>query len=482
MSRLVRTLDRVSNPIAQPWLGQLARRVPGPLHKWWLPLRAFAPRGLWVDGVEQYTDAGCSTPAIVGDAVYAWRDLSGYGYDAGQGTAAARPIRAADGLNFDGTNHFMTAPSFTSAYVDYTVVAVIDQDPMYGSQHDLFSYNDSSYWCIAASSDALGLHSVSGYDGTAWRAGCVSRTGRQVLTWRWNSAALTLETYRNGVLLGVGVYDGAFRAWVTGAVIGATFTGIQKFDGRLMTLAVFDRVVPDAELGRINSILMAQHGLTFTRNSIASLVFWARPDAANVTLNGSDVAAVADMASTPHNLTQVVALEQPLYLPTGGPNGTPAVEHDGVDETLATVAFTLNQPAHVFEVAKPHVAKDGNYSSSMCGLGSSTSGWIYTIWATSIGIHAGANLGTSGGSDNDQWSRWQFLFNGASSNITKNGVSLVTGDAGANAIGGFVVGTQTGVAGRFFDGAWAERWIYSRQLNAYEIAANDALTLARYGL
>lgn len=449
--------------------------------QWWQPILNLTPKVLLIDGVGQFTDAGV-TPAVVGDAVYQWSNLADAANPAVQATAGNRPDRDAAGLHFDGAADFMAIAGFDNVGNDCTVVAVVDVDANTGID-DLVTVGGVTAHVLASTNDST--NTVGGYDlnALAWRAGMPTKTGRQVLAWRWTSGTTLLETYRDGVKLGQATYSGTITT-KTGLIIGADLAlPTALFDGKLLSLVVFNSSLSDANLAIVHREMLARYSLVFDRASVAGLITWLRPDTGYVTLNGADVSAVADRAATPHNLSQAVAGEQPAYEATGGPNGTPCITHDGVDETLASTAFTVAQPMQLFAVLKPHVAQDGNYSSFVSSLNSGNEGWHYYIWGASLGIYSSTNLGTGGGAANNTWMRIQCAFNGASSNITKNGTSLATANAGAVApiTNGYVLGKQTG-SGRFFDGSWAEMWEYNRVLNTYEIAANDALTLARYGL
>ncbi len=73
------------------------------------------------------------------------------------------------------------------------------------------------------------------------------------------------------------------------------------------------------------------------------------------------------------------------------------------------------------------------------------------------------------------------VYNGASSTLRIDGAEVVTGDPGANAMGGITVGTwfdQTSP----WDGLIAEIAIFDRLLDAAEIGQMETYLATRYGV
>lgn len=81
----------------------------------------------WLDMTapnSMFTNTGCTTPAVNGNQIACWKDLSGNNMNYTQATAASRPIyNTATGVDFDGTNDYMsgTVPAGvgTTATISY---------------------------------------------------------------------------------------------------------------------------------------------------------------------------------------------------------------------------------------------------------------------------------------------------------------------------------------------------------------------------
>jgi len=448
------------------WYAKLRYQQP-----WWQPILNLTPKVLLVDGVGQFTDAGV-TPAVIGDAVYQWTNLGDAANPAVQATAGKRPTRTAAGLDFvPASSSEMAIAGFTSASNDYTVVAVLEPDAV-SSTYSFFS--SSSPGVLAGFQSFM----AAGYDGTAWRLGMNVRTAKQVLAWRWDSGGGIVEMYCNGVKLGQNTYDGVYPGWPAGATIGALGGGGQYFDGKLLSLAVFDSKLSDANLAIVHREMLARYSLTFDRWSIAGCVGAYRPLSQNVVLNGADVSQLTDLTGLGHHLLQANATKQPLHVASGGPNGAPYVEFDGIDERIAGW-WAWPQPMHVFSVLMPSVSMVNGKECYDAGTGSSGMAFV-TVGTNRIQCYSSAAITIAAGANNNTWMRFDVLTNGASSWVTRSGVKT-TGDLGVYGVGGLNLGSDNGGV-NFADCRYAEIWGYNRALNAYEVAANDALTLARYAL
>lgn len=148
---------------------------------------------------------------------------------------------------------------------------------------------------------------------------------------------------------------------------------------------------------------------------------------------GSGFATKAyDQSGNARDLAQATTTRQ-VQLLLNIINGKPVMRGDGIDDFFA-LAFTLNQPAHVFAVIRQVAwtntdsVWDGGTSNRMRLMQLSPSPGLAT-YAGNFGPSTNAlAVGTAG--------VLSVLYSGASSKLRLNGGAAVTGDVGANIPGG----------------------------------------------
>jgi hypothetical protein len=181
------------------------------------------------------------------------------------------------------------------------------------------------------------------------------------------------------------------------------------------------------------------------------------------------VSAWADQSGLGHHLTQVTAANQPL-LARSAENGSVTVQFDASGgDSLASAAFTLNQPEDVFAVMR--VISQGTAGVQDIGWDGITAGNMVlgNIIAGVVAISAGVGLSYSG--VDLAFPAYDYVecqYNGASSVVNTHGLALgSTGNAGANNAGGFTLG---GLANgtRGMNAEYTEILIYNRILSAAE--------------
>lgn len=171
----------------------------------------------------------------------------------------------------------------------------------------------------------------------------------------------------------------------------------------------------------------------------AAIAIWAG--------GASDVVTVYDQAPAGDDITQAVALGQPLYV-ASAQNGHAGMSFDGVNQYLQgayTTGGALSQPVSIFAVAQ-------------LDAGSVNDGVTYNLihgddgvnriilrqhtppapdaWA----IYAGVFL--IGGASDANWNVWAVLANGATSEFWINGTSEAAGDTGAGNPDGITIGAD----------------------------------------
>ncbi len=162
-----------------------------------------------------------------------------------------------------------------------------------------------------------------------------------------------------------------------------------------------------------------------------------------MTLSGSEVVAWADLLSG-NSLVQGTSASRPLMQSDG------SLVFDGVDDFLATGAFTLNQPFTVYLYAQQlswtanDIVFDGfTYQSTMLAQGG-VDPQVFTF-AGSIGPVNGdwIQVGPLGRAVS-------CVFNGASSTIDMgNTLATTSGNAGVQNAGGFTLGSGGAGTGNF---------------------------------
>jgi hypothetical protein len=181
------------------------------------------------------------------------------------------------------------------------------------------------------------------------------------------------------------------------------------------------------------------------------------------------VSAWADQSGLGHDLTQVTAANQPLLV-DAAENGSLAVRFDtSGGDSLASAAFTLNQPEDVFAVMK--VLTQGTAGVLDIGWDGIAAGDMVlgNIIAGTVAISAGVALSYAGVDlAFPAYDYFECQYNGATSVVNAHGLALgSTGNAGANNAGGFTLG---GLANgtRGMNAEYTEILIYNRILSAAE--------------
>ena len=120
---------------------------------------------------------------------------------------------------------------------------------------------------------------------------------------------------------------------------------------------------------------------------------------------------------------------------------------DGVDNFLKASAFTLEQPEMIYIVFKQVSWTDNDRIFD--GDGSDSGGMYQKDSSPNIKVIAGAPSNANANLVVNTFGIIRLLFNGASSKLQVNETVAVTGNFGANNMGGFTLGQQGGGVLRF---------------------------------
>jgi hypothetical protein len=134
----------------------------------------------------------------------------------------------------------------------------------------------------------------------------------------------------------------------------------------------------------------------------------------------------------------------------------PCLEFDGIDDYVNTSGFTaISQPDTIIAVFDTGRPLDWGSGGSLRQLFSPTIG--------TVGIYAGTILSGGGSLSSGVFVIQTAIFNGASSSVYINGLSVLSGDAGTNSLGNVIMGTD---GTSFFSGKVAELLVYNSTLSS----------------
>jgi hypothetical protein len=198
-----------------------------------------------------------------------------------------------------------------------------------------------------------------------------------------------------------GIYNGAAsKGWLAGGVptmvgdVGALgFDGLNIFSyhgsdnngfgsGDIFEVIAYNRVLSLAELDQVGNYLAAKYGITWAPAQAAApfnpltaiswhTAVWAEDAAWSHPADGAAVATWRDGSGHSRDLVQATGTMQPLYRAvTAALGGRPAIEFDGVDDSLAVASFTaVAPPFSLVVVGQRRGAGGGGNERAMCRVG-----------------------------------------------------------------------------------------------------------------
>lgn len=182
----------------------------------------------------------------------------------------------------------------------------------------------------------------------------------------------------------------------------------------------------------------------FSPRAFPGLVLWL--DASYITgLNdGNSInTELLDLSGNGYHATQSTAAQRPIYK-VSIINGRPVVRFDGTDDYLATAAFAsaLVQPTSIFIIGSMANAEgDTAYFYDGIAVGS-RNGFLSDIEQAPDGpyLFAGLDFKPTATLPKNEFIILSVLFNGASTEVYKNGASWGTGNPGTNSLSGLQLG------------------------------------------
>ena len=174
----------------------------------------------------------------------------------------------------------------------------------------------------------------------------------------------------------------------------------------------------------------------WTPQSLSDKVLWVKSDTG---VTGSPISAWADQSGLSNNLEQSGADSAKPTLLTNQLNGYPAVVFDGVANTMRTANFGLAQPTTIFFIGKQITWTSGD--SLFDGTIDNSGRLFQNSSSPRLDQYAGAFGANSSALAIDTFALITCIFNGASSILQINDIAESTGNPGATAMGGFVLGS-----------------------------------------
>jgi hypothetical protein len=174
--------------------------------------------------------------------------------------------------------------------------------------------------------------------------------------------------------------------------------------------------------------------------AIAGPVAWYRKGS-GITVTGSGVSQWSDASGNARHLLQGTDTNRPALQSDG------TILFDGADNFLATLAFTLNQPATYYIAMKQITWSSGE--GFMDGTLTNTQAIFQTGVTPSISLYAGAAAAPNTDLTLDTYFAVAAVFNGASSVLQVGSGTPTTGNPGAGTAGGLVLGSAGAGGGQF---------------------------------
>ncbi len=153
-----------------------------------------------------------------------------------------------------------------------------------------------------------------------------------------------------------------------------------------------------------------------------------------ITKNGADLVSLwGDKSGNGNDLIQATETNRPTWNANG-------ILFDGIDNFMKCVAFTLAQPETIYIVFKQVTWTSGDRIFD--GNAAQTGAIIQASFSPVIKAHAGSDSSNNSNLVLDTYGIARIQFNGASSTIQVNETTQITGNFGANNMGGFTLGAR----------------------------------------
>jgi len=340
-------------------------------------------------------------------------------------TATNQPLWSTDGVLFDGVDNFLKTAAFTLEQPEYLYCVV--KQVGWSNFARIFDGNDSGLGYVRQDTSSPNFKAFAGNSSSLNANSVIGSYG--IVRCLFNGASSKLIVNETTPVTGnFGSSDmGGFTLAARGDV--ANYSNIE-----VKEIIIRKTADSDANSTIIYEYLKSKYsiddsipGVLYDGNTVA----WF-DSALGITKDGSDlVSAWADQSGEDNHLLQATGTNQPLWSSSG-------VLFDGVDNYMKTAAFTLEQPEFIYMVVKQvswtvndyFFDGDGNASGIVQQIGTTPNTVAYA--GTLSSQNSNLAVGTYG--------IIRILLNGASSTFQVNETTQITGNFGANDMGGFTLG------------------------------------------
>jgi hypothetical protein len=450
------------------------------------------------DSVGLWQDAGKTVPAGDTDPVYTWENQVAGGVDAVQSVLANRPLNSVgNGVDFDGSSHFMSMAGLTSASTDYTLLTVYRPDTLVGTR-DLIAFTASD----RVLANVVGASGACIYtqDGGPLRKGMNGTTSEQLLGVRMRASDTSIDFYRDGEKLeSVATYSGTLSFGATPILAAAYSAASEYMDGAIRRIRLYSRALTDYEHALVSAGLLAEYDLAFSPDSVANLDMDLRADI-GITLDGSTVSQWADrFENYTFTCPDGVGYQPPYNASNADFGGHPTVSPAGAARMQCTSSASAFNHLHngtgqtTFHAVKINGAgtlidnSRGNPNNRGTRTGvtggsvshSAFNGSGTPLFSTGYAYAAGAHVMVTSDATarSPQYELWE--------DETSYGSGAYTGAASATAAAYALTIYQLGLSpagGYYGDLEHAQTLIYTRELGDLEIAAVTGWLKNRYGM
>jgi hypothetical protein len=256
----------------------------------------------------------------------------------------------------------------------------------------------------------------------------------------------------------------------------------QFWNGKIAEILIFNRELSEYERALVRVYLMRKWRIqdTTPQTILGGLAWWLRADKGITIATG--VSQWNDLSGNGVNFTQATAANQPTFV-SNAINGCPAVRGDGVNDLLSATfprSAPGTQPFYIWMIYK-----GVGFTSNDCIIGDfSGAGMVCKqTGTTSIFMYNNVTSNVNGGVPaTGTYGRIEWQFQNSTSDYSKCGATVVTGQSAGNAAGaGTLQIFSSGASAAPANIEIAEAFWFLGTPSAYRRAYLDAYAYLRYG-
>lgn len=218
--------------------------------------------------------------------------------------------------------------------------------------------------------------------------------------------------------------------------------------------------------------------VSFSPDDLSGLDLWLKADAITGLSDNDAVVTWSDESGNGNDLSQAIAANRPTYQTNEINTTLPVVRGDGTNDYIGAAIVGLDQPRHIFIVARWNVY--GEDDAIMDGWGVNR-GRLRAAAVDEVELSAGININSGTIAAVTDFHIYSLVINGASSIIRVDGVEKVTGNAASNDPNGRILFSD-GNGVNHANADVAEIIDYNVVLSAADQASVESYLSAKYGI